>query len=128
MADRIAIGTVCAGYVLLMIYLATGVRIIRADPRARPHRRRPERRGRGEFLRQIIGTYVGGWLLLMVVIVGYYGGLARHNPSFVLHAVTGTLALMGLTLPLFLAASWAATRRSRRSTRPRRAPPPGTGP
>ncbi|MGW7295220.1 DUF6256 family protein [Streptomyces xiamenensis] len=60
-----------AGYVLLMIYLATFMRIIRADPRA------PPRRGR----RQVIGTYVGGWLPLMVVIVGYDGDLARHNPS-----------------------------------------------
>ncbi|MFI9462435.1 DUF6256 family protein [Streptomyces xiamenensis] len=123
MADRIAIGTVCVVYVLLMIYLATGVRILRADPHGPPRRRRPERRGRREFLRQVIGTYVGGWLLLMMVIVGYYGGLARHNPSFVLHAVTGTLALLGLTLPLFLAASWAATRRASR-----RVPPPGAEP
>lgn len=123
MADRIAIGTVCVVYVLLMIYLATGVRILRADPHPPPRRRRPERRGRREFLRQVIGTYVGGWLLLMVVIVGYYGGLARHNPSFVLHAVTGTLALLGLTLPIFLAASWVATRRIRR-----RVPPPGAEP
>ncbi|GAA2351604.1 DUF6256 family protein [Streptomyces carpaticus] len=127
MADTLAFVTVCVVYVLVMIYLATGLRILRRAPRARPQSVRPQpvrphRRGWPGLILQVVSTYLGGWLLLMLVILGYYGGLARHSPGFVLHAITGTLLLMGLTLPLFLALTWLATRPAARRRRGRRSP------
>ncbi|TDC73673.1 DUF6256 family protein [Streptomyces hainanensis] len=110
MTDVFAIVAVCVVYVLALIYLRIGLRIWRREPWAEPRRRHPERRGWPELIRQVAATYVGGWLLLMVVIIFYYGGVARRRPDFALHAATGTLSLMGITFPLFLAVYWLATR------------------
>ncbi|TDC67928.1 DUF6256 family protein [Streptomyces hainanensis] len=107
-------------YVLVMIYLRVGVRLVREDPDGHPRRRHPERAGWPEFARQLAGTFVGGWLLLMVVVVGYFGGLARHNFDFVKDATTGTLSLMAVVYPLFLGLAWVRSRI--------RARWPGTGP
>ncbi|GAB2910655.1 DUF6256 family protein [Streptomyces mayteni] len=103
----ISIGVI---YVLVMIYLRVGVRIHREDPDGHPHRRHPERWGWPEFARQLAGTFVGGWLLTMVVTVGYFGGLARHNFEFVKDATTGTLSLMAVVYPLFLGLAWVRSR------------------
>jgi Family of unknown function (DUF6256) len=63
----------------------------------------------------------------MAVVVGYYFGVARVSGDFLESAVTGCGLLLGLSAPLFLAASWLAERRDRR--RAGRGPhPPASGP
>ncbi|TDC74968.1 DUF6256 family protein [Streptomyces hainanensis] len=110
MADKLAIATVVVVYVVTLVFLRVALRLWLREPHGRPRRRHPERRGWPELIRQLALTYVGGWLLLMVVILCYYGGLARHRPDFAVHAATGTLSLMGLTFPFFLAVTWLTTR------------------
>jgi hypothetical protein len=76
-------------------------------PGAQPHT------GRAALARQIAGTVIGGYLLLMVVIVAYYFGVARVGPGFLESALTGTALLLGLAAPVFIALSWLAERRGR---------------
>jgi hypothetical protein len=71
------------------------------------------RTGRAALARQIAGTVVGGYLLLMAVIVAYYFGVARVGPGFLESALTGTALLLGLAIPVFAALSWLAERRGR---------------
>jgi hypothetical protein len=79
---------------------------------ATPSGPRP-RTGRAALARQIAGTVIGGYLLLMVVIVAYYFGVARVGPGFLESALTGTALLLGLAAPVFVALSWLAERRGR---------------
>jgi hypothetical protein len=79
---------------------------------ATPSGPRP-RTGRAALARQIAGTVIGGYLLLMVVIVAYYFGVARVGPGFLESALTGTALLLGLAAPVFIALSWLAERRGR---------------
>ena len=69
------------------------------------------------------GTVVGGYLLLMAVVVAYYYAVARVGPGFLDSAVTGTALLIGLAAPVFAAASWLAERLRRRRGRPASHPP-----
>jgi len=62
----------------------------------------------------VAGTAVGGYLLLMAVVIGYYYGVARVGGDFVKSAFTGTAMLIGIALPLWGAASWLTERRRRR--------------
>jgi Family of unknown function (DUF6256) len=71
------------------------------------------RTGRAALARQIAGTVIGGYLLLMAVIVAYYFGVARVGPGFLESALTGTALLLGLAAPVFAALSWLAVRRGR---------------
>ena len=71
------------------------------------------RTGRAVLARQIAGTVIGGYLLLMAVIVAYYLGVARVGPGFLESALTGTALLLGLATPVFAALSWLAARRDR---------------
>ena len=64
-------------------------------------------------LRHVAGTVVGGYLLLMAVVVAYYFGVARVGPGFLESAVSGTALLLGLSAPVFLGLSWLADRRRR---------------
>ena len=79
---------------------------------ATPSGPRP-RTGRAALARQIAGTVIGGYLLLMAVIVAYYFGVARVGPGFLESALTGTALLLGLAAPVFIALSWLAERRGR---------------
>jgi hypothetical protein len=72
-----------------------------------------QRTGRAALARQIAGTVIGGYVLLMVVIVGYYFGVARVGPGFLESALTGTALLLVLATPVFAALSWLAERRGR---------------
>jgi hypothetical protein len=134
--DVVPIGT---GYVILMGVLAAGLRVQRRDAiraRAReaagtaqgadadaadtrevgPGGRTPgvvARRvpaGWPRFAVQACATALGGYVLLMAVDVLYYYGVARVAGQFVESAFTGGLLLIGISLPLFGAASWAYTR------------------
>ena len=72
-----------------------------------------QRTGRAALARKIASTVIGGYLLLMAVIVAYYFGVARVGPGFLESALTGTALLLGLAAPVFVALSWLAERRDR---------------
>jgi len=57
-----------------------------------------------------LGTAVGGYLVLMIIIILYYYLVAPVAGNFVQSAFTGCAMLIGLSLPVFLAASWLAER------------------
>ena len=127
LADRQALVPMAAGYLILMSALAFGLhRLYRPDPSAAAERPPPAptppaptppgagpRAGWAALLRQVAGTVVGGYLLLMAVVVAYYFGVARVGPGFLESAVTGTALLLGLAAPVFAALSWLADRRRR---------------
>jgi Family of unknown function (DUF6256) len=111
---------VISGYVLLMGALALGLwlsRRPRRPARDRLGRRLPDwfRHGWPRLLRHLAGTALGGYVLLMAVVVGYYYGVARVSGSFLDSAITGCLLLIGLSLPLFAGASWLTEWRLRRA-------------
>ena len=109
---------IVSGYVLLMGALAIGLWLSRRAPSRRVRRRRlPERWQHGwpRLLRHLVGTAVGGYLLLMAIVVLYYYGVARVAGSFLDSALTGCALLIGVTLPIFTAASWLTERRARRA-------------
>ena len=129
-ADRQALIPMSAGYLILMSALGFGLRRLyrpRAAPSgaepppgqdeqpeqapATPRRLAAGRTGRAALARQIAGTVIGGYLLLMAVIVAYYFGVARVGPGFLESALTGTALLLGLAAPVFAALSWLAERR-----------------
>ena len=134
-ADRQALIPMAAGYLILMSALGFGLRRLYrprgaqsgAGPRPGQGPATPpapgqgpatppapgQRTGRAALLRQIAGTVVGGYLLLMAVIVAYYFGVARVGPGFLESALTGTALLLGLAAPVFAALSWLAERRGR---------------
>jgi hypothetical protein len=58
-----------------------------------------------------LGTAVGGYLLLMAVIIGYYYGVAPSTGNFVPSAFSGCAMLVGLAAPVFLVLSWLAERK-----------------
>jgi uncharacterized membrane protein len=121
------------GYALIMGALAIGLRIVRrsapaqeaelAGSRAAPGgtpAASPARRGLRAAIRpgpgwsrlilHYLATAVGGYLILMIVIILYYYLVAPVAGNFVHSAFTGCAMLIGLTLPVFLAASWLAER------------------
>ena len=124
-ADRRALVPMAAGYLILMSALGLGLRRLYwprgAPPGAgtRPDRERAtapspgQRTGWAALVRQVAGTVVGGYLLLMAAVVAYYLGVARVGPGFLESAVTGTALLLALAAPVFAALSWLAERRGR---------------
>ena len=66
--------------------------------------------------RHVAGTAVGGYLLLMAVVIAYYYGVARVGGDFIKSAFTGTAMLIGIALPLWRAASWLTERRRQRDS------------
>jgi Family of unknown function (DUF6256) len=58
------------------------------------------------FAVQVCATALGGYLLLMAVDLLYYYGVARVAGQFIESGFTGGLLLIGISLPLYGAASW----------------------
>ena len=60
-----------------------------------------------------LGTAVGGYVLLMVVIIAYYVGIGVPHSAgtFVPSAFSGCAMLIGLAAPVFLVLSWLAARK-----------------
>jgi hypothetical protein len=127
------------GYVLVMGTLAGGLLLRRRDraaasgQAAQPGTAAPGPQGWLRLIRHLVATFAGGYLTLMVVVVAYYFGVARVGGNFLESAVTGCGLLLGLSAPVFLAASWLAERRDRRratadQAHPPAAPGPGTRP
>jgi Family of unknown function (DUF6256) len=140
------------GYLLVMGALGTGLWLIRrqsGDATATGSRPGPETAAapgsqdreavpagtagpRPDWLRlarHYAGTAIGGYLLLMAVVILYYYGVARVGGAFIASAFTGCALLIALTTPVFALASWLA---ERRCARPRQrsagGPHPGSGP
>ena len=118
-----------AGYLLIMTALGFGLHLLarsKAGGRhggsltaGRPEGTRPaagSRRGWLALARHVAGTAVGGYLLLMAVVIAYYYGVARVAGDFIKSAFTGTAMLIGLALPLWGAASWLTERRRQRDS------------
>jgi hypothetical protein len=66
------------------------------------------------LIRYMIGTAVGGYLVLSAVVVVYYYGVARVGGQFLQSAFTGTALLAGIALPVFAITTWLTERVRRR--------------
>ncbi len=139
LAIRQALIPMLVGYLLIMTALGFGLRrLCRPKAGDRPERSLPaerpggprtaaeSRRGWLALARRVTGTAVGGYLVLMAVVIAYYYGVARVGRGFLKDALTGNAMLIGLALPLFWAASWLTERY--RGRVPRRRSRRGTGP
>jgi Family of unknown function (DUF6256) len=119
---------VAVGYLLVMGVLAAGLRLLRRDGGPAEGRREgtpgpaPGRPGPPEIpgppaasragpVRRYAGTAIGGYLLLMAVVILYYYGVARVGGAFITSAFTGCALLIALSTPVFALASWLAGRR-----------------
>jgi hypothetical protein len=116
--DLVPIGV---GYALLMIILAVGLVLQRRQAARGPERgrravgRRLAGRGSGwiALALNFAADMIGGYLLLMAVVILYYYGVARVGSNFLDSAFTGTALLLGLAIPVFAAASLLSRRRAR---------------
>ena len=124
---RQALVPMLAGYLLVMATLGFGLRLLCRPKAGDRHERGPaagqpagpraaagSRRGWLLLARHVAGTAVGGYLLLMAVVIAYYYGVARVGGDFIKSAFTGTAMLIGIALPLWGAASWLTERRRQR--------------
>jgi Family of unknown function (DUF6256) len=123
---RMDILPVAVGYGLIMGALVAGLLVLRragtsATPEAaapRADTTMPDRRGWLRLIRHYVITAAGGYLLLMAVLIAYYFGVVHVGGDFISSGFTGCLLLLGLSSPVFLAASWLAEwRRQRRAAR-----------
>ncbi len=64
--------------------------------------------------------------MLMAVVILYYHGVARAGSRLLDSAFSGCALLLGLSMPVFLAASWLAERRARRPGAGAKEPPAGS--
>ena len=111
--DLIPIGV---GYALLMTVLAVGLVVQRRQAaRGSEPGRRPAGRGRGwtALALNVARDMIGGYLVLMAVVILYYYGVARVGSNFLDSAFTGTALLLAVALPVFAAASLVSWRRER---------------
>jgi hypothetical protein len=127
---------VAVGYVLIMGALAAGLLVLRrtggsatsavAAPgapvseaaAAGADTAMPDRRGWLRLIRHYLTTAAGGYLLLMAILILYYFGVVHVGGDFISSGFTGCLLLIGLSSPVFLAASWLTEwRRHRRAAR-----------
>ncbi|HXW46029.1 MAG TPA: DUF6256 family protein [Streptosporangiaceae bacterium] len=61
----------------------------------------------------VVGTAVGGYVLLMAIVLLYYYGVARVANQFLESAFTGSALLLAVALPCFGIGSWLVERRRR---------------
>lgn len=126
------------GYLLIMGALGTGLWLIRRQHGAAAANSQPDREadvapgsrdreagaaaGPGtadpqpdwlRLARHYAGTVIGGYLLLMAVVILYYYGVARVGGAFIESAFTGCALLIALTTPVYAAASWLSERHRR---------------
>ena len=74
----------------------------------------------------LAATAAGGYLMLVTVVILYYYGVARAGSRFVDSAFSGCALLLGLSMPVFLVASWLAERRAHRRGAEGKGPPAGS--
>jgi FtsH-binding integral membrane protein len=103
-----------AGYALTMATLGLGMWLART---ARPLVPEPSRRGWGSLIRRVVGTALGGYAVLMAVVLLYYALIARQGRGFLVSAFTGNAMLaFGIAVPALLAISYATDRLRRRAS------------
>ena len=113
---------ILGGYLILMVVLAVGLVTQRRRAAAgKPTTRLTGRRDRGwqALIVHVLTDALGGYLVLAAVVVLYYYGVARVGGSFLASAITGSLLLLGISLPVFLAVSWLTQRPAKWSFRGR---------
>ncbi len=127
LAIRQALIPMLTGYLLIMAMLGLGLRRL-CRPRAGDRQGRSPATGRPggppaaavswrgwlALARHVTVTAVGGYLVLIAVVIAYYYGIARVGRGFLKDAFTGTAMLIGLALPLWGAESWLTERRSQK--------------
>jgi hypothetical protein len=104
---------ILGGYLILMVVLAVGLVTQRRRTAAgKPTTRLTGRRDRGwqALIVHVLTDALGGYLVLVAVVVGYYYGVARVGGSFLASAITGSLLLLGVSLPVFMVVSWLTQR------------------
>ena len=74
----------------------------------------------------LAATAAGGYLMLVAVVILYYYGVARASSRLLEGAFSGCALLLGLSMPVFLAASWLAERSARRRGAGAKEPPAGS--
>jgi Family of unknown function (DUF6256) len=108
---------ILGGYLILMAVLAVGLWVQRRRVAAgKPLTRLTGRRDGGwpALILHVLTDALAGYLLLAAVVVLYYYGVARVGGSFLDSAFSGTALLLGISLPVFFAASWLTQRRETR--------------
>ena len=120
-SDVVPIG---GGYVILMAALAAGLRLSRrAPPDEEPAAGRIAGRFAPRwprFAAQVVATAVGGYVLLMAVLVAFYYGVTKVAGHFLESGFTGCLILLAIALPVFAIASRVEEIRCRRPGGPGR--------
>ena len=106
----VTVGVMLTAYLLLMAYLAVGLRMLARGTDRRAPGRGPERRGWPGLIRRVAGTALGGYAQSMLVVVGYFKGIAHVPGQFLASAFSGCALLIGITMPVFLIASWLELR------------------
>jgi hypothetical protein len=104
---------ILGGYLILMAVLALGLVMQRRRSAAgKPDTRLTGRRDRGwpALILHVLSDALGGYLVLIAIVVLYYYGVAKVGGSFLSSAITGSLLLLGISLPAFLALSWLTQR------------------
>ncbi|MGH3070202.1 MAG: DUF6256 family protein, partial [Streptosporangiaceae bacterium] len=124
------------GYLLVMGALGAGLWVIRRHGDAAAAGRRDReagaaagtagpRSGWPRLIRHYLGTAIGGYLLLMAVVILYHYGVTRVGGAFITSAFSGCALLIALATPVFLVASGLAEHRRRsRAARHHPDPPP----
>lgn len=106
---------IVTGYLLLMGVLAAGLWSLGRRVRSgRPTGRATGRHDRGwpALIWHVLADALGGYLLLAAIVLLYYYNVARVASNFLDSAFSGSALLLGIALPIFLAASWLSRRRS----------------
>jgi Co/Zn/Cd efflux system component len=104
---------ILGGYLILMAVLAVGLVAQRRRAAAgKPGTRLTGRRDRGwqALIVHVLSDALGGYLLLIAVVVLYYFGVAKVGDRFLASAITGSLLLLAISLPVFIAVSWLTQR------------------
>ncbi len=116
--------SVIVGYVLLMGFLAVGLRALHRLPPGTDARRLSRAAARADrgwrrLVRHLLATALGGYLVLMAILVIYYAAAARSTAhyleSVLKSAATGCALLVAISAPLFVAASWLTDYRRHRA-------------
>jgi Family of unknown function (DUF6256) len=119
---------IVSGYVILMVILAVGLRTSRRRTAAGlPTTRLTGRLDRGwpALVVHAVLDAIGGYLVLMAVVVLYYYGVAKVGSNFLDSAFTGPLLLLAVALPVFAVLSLLTRWRHERHLR--HAAGPGDG-
>ncbi len=111
--------SVIVGYVLLMGFLAVGLRMLRrsapgSDPRRLSRAAARPSRGWLRLIRHLAATAAGGYVVIMAILVIFYVA-TDYSKASVLESTlssgaSGTALLVAIGAPVFLGLSWLTER------------------